>query len=291
MKVPISTTQSTSQRRGSVMATSFIAAARQTSWAARLNHSRAREATPLWRSCPSRASAIRARLTRISQTEDEAMADLGGIFSRRGEATSKSAHHFPVEKSEADWRAQLTPEQDYILREHGTEHAGSCALNTEKRRGTFHCAGCDQALFVNDTKFESGTGWPSFFDPLPGATETTEDNSLFHAPYRGPLQPLRRPSRPCLRRRPAAVRACAIASTAWRRISCRRAETPLRSATGYCIPFPRRGRPCAGHPCRDIASLCDLQQLMGVDGRDEHGHDTDIGSKAPNRRLRSARAR
>ena len=110
------------------------------------------------------------------------MADLGKMFSSlRGASAGadKPAPHFPVEKSDAEWRAELTPEQYDVLRGHGTERAGSCALNTEKRRGTFHCVGCDQALFVNDTKFESGTGWPSFNDPLPGTTESSEDNSYF----------------------------------------------------------------------------------------------------------------
>ena len=66
-----------------------------------------------------------------------------------------------------------------LLREHGTERAGTCALNHEKRAGVFSCAGCDQPLFVAKTKFESGTGWPSFNDPLPGAVETTVDRSHF----------------------------------------------------------------------------------------------------------------
>ena len=86
---------------------------------------------------------------------------------------------YPVTHTEAEWRARLTPEQYYVLREHGTERAGTCALNFEKRPGVFSCAGCDQDLFVAKAKFESGTGWPSFFDPLPGATETSVDRSHF----------------------------------------------------------------------------------------------------------------
>ena len=73
---------------------------------------------------------------------------------------------FPVTKTDDEWRQILTAEQYQILRKHATERPGSCALNTEKRAGTFFCAGCSQALFTNDTKFESGTGWPSFFAPL-----------------------------------------------------------------------------------------------------------------------------
>lgn len=86
---------------------------------------------------------------------------------------------FPVTRTDAEWRAKLTPEQFYIMREHGTERPGSCALNFEKRAGTFFCAGCDRALFRAKTKFESGTGWPSFNDPEPGAVETTTDRSHF----------------------------------------------------------------------------------------------------------------
>ena len=66
-----------------------------------------------------------------------------------------------------------------MLRKHGTERAGTSALNHEKRKGTFACAGCDLALFSSDTKFESGTGWPSFYQPLPDAVGTTTDRSFF----------------------------------------------------------------------------------------------------------------
>lgn len=80
-------------------------------------------------------------------------------------------------RSEAEWREILTPDQYRVLREHGTERAGTSCLNAEKRPGVFHCAGCDAPLFVTGTKFESGTGWPSFFDPLDDAVETTVDRS------------------------------------------------------------------------------------------------------------------
>jgi peptide-methionine (R)-S-oxide reductase len=86
---------------------------------------------------------------------------------------------FPVTRSDAEWRARLTPEQYQVMRGHGTERPGSCALNYEKRAGRFTCAGCDQPLFISGTKFESGTGWPSFNDPVPGAVETTIDRSHF----------------------------------------------------------------------------------------------------------------
>jgi peptide-methionine (R)-S-oxide reductase len=81
--------------------------------------------------------------------------------------------------SEDDWKKRLTAQQFYILRKHGTERPGSSPLNHEKRKGIFACAGCDLPLFSSDTKFESGTGWPSFYQPLPGAVGTQVDRSLF----------------------------------------------------------------------------------------------------------------
>lgn len=84
---------------------------------------------------------------------------------------------FPVTRTDEEWRARLTHEQYDVMRRHGTERPGSCALNHEKRRGVFQCAGCDQPLFRSGEKFESGTGWPSFFDPLPSALGTTVDRS------------------------------------------------------------------------------------------------------------------
>ena len=83
----------------------------------------------------------------------------------------------PITKTDEEWKRILTPEQYEILRKHSTEPQGSCALLTEKRAGTFSCAGCGQDLFTNDTKFESGTGWPSFHAPHPGATGTTIDRA------------------------------------------------------------------------------------------------------------------
>ena len=91
--------------------------------------------------------------------------------------THRDSGSFPVQHSDAEWRKLLTPEQYRVLRQHGTEAPGSCALLREKRPGTFVCAGCGQRLFEGKTKFESGTGWPSFFDPISGAVENTEDTS------------------------------------------------------------------------------------------------------------------
>mgnify|MGYP001031800296 CR=1 FL=1 len=85
---------------------------------------------------------------------------------------------FPVTRTDAEWRSLLSPEQYRIMRAHGTEPPGSCALLAEKRPGTFHCAGCDTALFEGKVKFESGTGWPSFNDPIAGSVETSVDRAF-----------------------------------------------------------------------------------------------------------------
>jgi peptide-methionine (R)-S-oxide reductase len=85
---------------------------------------------------------------------------------------------FAVTHTDAEWREILTPEQYAVLRGHGTERPGTCALNFEKRPGTFTCAGCGQELFVSGTKFDSRTGWPSFNDPVEGAVATSVDRSL-----------------------------------------------------------------------------------------------------------------
>ena len=99
-----------------------------------------------------------------------------GLMSMFG-AEKKQDESFPFQLTDTEWRERLTPEQYQVLRGHGTERAGSCALNYEKRAGTFSCAGCDQKLFKSGKKFESGTGWPSFDQPLEGSVGTTEDRS------------------------------------------------------------------------------------------------------------------
>jgi peptide-methionine (R)-S-oxide reductase len=82
-----------------------------------------------------------------------------------------------IEKTEEEWKKTLTPEQFHVLREHGTERAGTSPLNVEKREGIFTCGACGQPLFTSDAKFESGTGWPSFYRPIEGAIGTTTDRS------------------------------------------------------------------------------------------------------------------
>ena len=95
-----------------------------------------------------------------------------------GENHMTTGTQFPVYMTDGEWRESLTPQQYRVLREHGTERAFTSALNNEKRQGTFLCAACSQRLFSSDTKYDSGTGWPSFYKALDGAVGTTIDRSL-----------------------------------------------------------------------------------------------------------------
>lgn len=93
---------------------------------------------------------------------------------------------YPVTRSDAEWRKLLTPEQFHMMREQGAERPGTSALVYEKRPGTFSCAGCDAPLFEGRMKFESGTGWPSFKEPIPGSVDTVADDTYmggYHAGY------------------------------------------------------------------------------------------------------------
>jgi len=105
-------------------------------------------------------------------------------MSKHGEAEKMTTTEQTIDfmnLSDAEWRKRLDDAQYNVLRKHGTERAGTSPLNKEKRKGTFACAGCDLPLFSSDTKFESGTGWPSFYQPLPDAVATTSDRSFFMA--------------------------------------------------------------------------------------------------------------
>jgi peptide-methionine (R)-S-oxide reductase len=94
-------------------------------------------------------------------------------------SAAKEAATFEVSYSDQEWRERLTPAQYHVLRGHGTERAGTSPLDREKRAGTFHCAGCDLPLFSSEAKYDSGTGWPSFYQPLDNAIGTSQDKSLF----------------------------------------------------------------------------------------------------------------
>ncbi|AXX97450.1 peptide-methionine (R)-S-oxide reductase MsrB [Profundibacter amoris] len=90
-----------------------------------------------------------------------------------------STEEFEIMRSEAEWRKRLSAKAYNVLREEGTERAFTSPLNDEHRKGVFACAGCDLPLYSSETKYESGTGWPSFWKPLPNAIGTKEDNTLF----------------------------------------------------------------------------------------------------------------
>ena len=122
------------------------------------------------------AAGGRSRGLRFALYRLRLSATIVDYHSQTGGAAVDSKH-YPVTHTEAEWRKLLTPEQFRVMRDHGTEPPGSCALNHEKRAGKFFCAGCGQELFASKQKFESGTGWPSFNDPVAGAVETSSDSS------------------------------------------------------------------------------------------------------------------
>lgn len=103
-----------------------------------------------------------------------------GLAQTSSSAPATAAGIEPLKLTEAQWRERLTPEQFRVLRKEGTEPAGSSALNLEKRKGQYVCAGCELPLFTADMKFDSGTGWPSFFKTLPGAVQTSRDFKLIY---------------------------------------------------------------------------------------------------------------
>ena len=121
----------------------------------------------------------------LTAMRDSGGAGTGGDLRMTGETrtetrTMTAARDIDFRKlSDADWRKRLNPAQYDVLRKHGTERPGSSPLNHEKRSGTFACAGCELPLFSSETKFESGTGWPSFYEPLPKAMATRQDRSYF----------------------------------------------------------------------------------------------------------------
>ncbi|SMH37612.1 peptide-methionine (R)-S-oxide reductase MsrB [Mesorhizobium australicum] len=97
----------------------------------------------------------------------------------RGRGGAAIAAEFEITKTDAEWKAQLPPDVYQVLRHEDTEPAGTSPLNHEKRKGLFHCAGCNLPLYSSETKYESGSGWPSFWESLPDAIGTREDRSFF----------------------------------------------------------------------------------------------------------------
>ncbi len=116
-------------------------------------------------------------------TKDDAPGGLLGsitsLFKGKRTDAAPEGPSYDIQKSDAEWRQALSPEAYYVLRQHGTERAGSSPLDKQYGAGTYACAGCGQPLFASTTKFNSGTGWPSFYAPLEAAVETTTDRSLF----------------------------------------------------------------------------------------------------------------
>jgi peptide-methionine (R)-S-oxide reductase len=119
--------------------------------------------------------ARRSFLTRLT-----GLASLSLLPLARAHADAKKPAIEKLVLSEAEWAKRLTREQFYILREEGTERPNTSPLNNEKRKGVFHCAGCDLAVFTSEMKYDSGTGWPSFFATLPGVFETKRDFKLIY---------------------------------------------------------------------------------------------------------------
>ena len=117
-------------------------------------------------------------LTRRSLILIPTMSILKIIFKPMKVLASSLASKEEWNLSEDEWKSRLSPESYYILREEGTERAFSSKLNNEKRKGVFHCAGCDLPLFLSDKKYDSGTGWPSFWDPIEGSVATKVDFKL-----------------------------------------------------------------------------------------------------------------
>lgn len=108
---------------------------------------------------------------------------LAGLFGlslfSTSSPTTAAMVNTPVSKSDSEWRAQLSPEQFRVLRQKGTEAPGSSSIEGSHAKGVYHCAGCDAALYTSDHKFDSGCGWPAYFDTIPGAVVRHEDNSMF----------------------------------------------------------------------------------------------------------------
>ena len=101
-----------------------------------------------------------------------------GLASKASNAQAPTPKIDPLRLTDAEWKKRLSADQYDVLRQEGTERAGTSPLDHEKRKGVFHCAGCELALFSSDTKFDSGTGWPSFFTSLPGAVAMKIDFKL-----------------------------------------------------------------------------------------------------------------
>jgi peptide-methionine (R)-S-oxide reductase len=114
------------------------------------------------------------------QTLTMALAALSALpFAPRTASAAIAQGPFEITRTDAEWRAMLTADEYAVMREGATERAGTSPLNDETRAGLYHCRGCDQALYASAAKYDSGTGWPSFRDVLPGTIGTMDDRSFF----------------------------------------------------------------------------------------------------------------
>ncbi|MFE1748288.1 peptide-methionine (R)-S-oxide reductase MsrB [Coleofasciculus sp. H7-2] len=104
---------------------------------------------------------------------------LSRYLTGRSGVMAASNNNFEINKTEEEWRKILTPEQFNVLRQHGTERAGASPLDKQYAKGIYECAACDLPLFTSETKFDSHTGWPSFYAPIEGGIGTSTDKSLF----------------------------------------------------------------------------------------------------------------
>ncbi|GKX32944.1 MAG: peptide-methionine (R)-S-oxide reductase [Rhizobiaceae bacterium MnEN-MB40S] len=119
-------------------------------------------------------------ISRRSLLSGAAVAAVGAFAAARHMSVpAQASEEFEVTHTDAEWKAMLTDEQYQVLRHEATERAFTSPLLNEKRAGTFNCAGCDLPLYASETKYKSGTGWPSFYEALPGAVGTKTDRSFF----------------------------------------------------------------------------------------------------------------
>jgi peptide-methionine (R)-S-oxide reductase len=122
---------------------------------------------------------MRRRTLLIGSTTIAGVVLSSHYLHRKSPDMAATNHEFEITKTDDEWRKLLTPEQFQVLRKHGTERAGTSPLDKEYGKGHFVCSACELPLFTSETKFDSGTGWPSFYAPIEGAIETTTDRSLF----------------------------------------------------------------------------------------------------------------
>ena len=103
----------------------------------------------------------------------------GAFFGTSTSSSQQDMGKYSVEKTDQEWHAVLSPEQFRVLRKKGTEAPGSSSLEHNHSKGIYHCAGCDAPLYTSESKFDSGCGWPAYFETIPGAVDRHEDNSMF----------------------------------------------------------------------------------------------------------------